>query len=221
MGYAGFDEEWILAHHMNYKRWSEMYEDYKKEHPDCDRPVKYFRHKCNELGLTHRYKPEHDEWLREHYAELGAKEAFEQFCKHFGITKGFEGFKSHIKELGLYCTKEQTVSRIQANRSDQNVPIGTVRRGCREDFIKVGKGTEGWMPMSHYVAGKPKRGQMVVHLDRDIRNNEKDNLMIVGRSASAMMTGSDMWSENPVINKTGIMACELKVLIDDGKRRTR
>ena len=79
---------------------------------------------------------------------------------------------------------------------------------------------EGWIPLSHYVAGVPERGQMVVHLDRNIRNNDRENVMIVNKSASAMMTGCRMWSENPCITKTGIMACELKLLIDDSKRRT-
>lgn len=218
MGYAGFDEAWILENHIRYKRWSEMYEDYKKEHPDCDRPVKYFRSKCNELGLTHRYKPEHDEWLRENYPKLGAKEAFKKFCEHFNITKGYEGFKSHINELGIHCTKKQTIERIQANRTAINVPIGTIREGCRENFIKVGKGTDGWMPMSHYVAGKPGKNEIVVHLDRNIRNNDPDNLMIVNRRASAMVTGCDMWSEHPQINKTALLACELKRLVDKNKR---
>ena len=214
MGYAGFDEKWILAHHMNYKRWSEMYEDYKAEHPDCDRPLKYFQHKCNELGLTHRYKSEHDEWIREHYPDLGGRETFKQFCEHFGITKGYEGFKSHVKELGLRVTEERQREADANNGRHDNLPIGTVRSRCRQDFIKVGDGMEGWIPLSHYIAGAPNKGYMVVHLDRDIRNNAPDNLVTIHRRVSSSMAGFDMWSENPTINKTAIMTCELKEVME-------
>lgn len=216
-GYAGFDEQWILDHWRNYKYWSEMFEDYLKEHPDCDRPLKYFQCKCNELGISRRYTKEQDEWLKENYAELGLKEAFDQFCKHFKVTKGIEGFRTHINSLGIHCTKEQKKERQRANRNYDECPIGTVRHRGRQDFIKVAPGYKGWIPLSQYVVGSVPKGHFVLHLDRDNRNNEKDNLMVVSRQVAARMAGHDFWSEHPEINRTAIMCCELEQIIEDKK----
>lgn len=215
---CGYDDAWILAHKAEYKYWTEMYSDYMAAHPEEDHTARAFVQRTRKLGLNRRYTPEQDEWLRENYPALGATEAYVQFGETFGVMKGFEGFKSHVKDLGLRVSAQRQYEANQNNGDRTNVPLGTIAvrnhkqksgKVVQANWIKVGDGTSGWMPLSHYIMGKPDKSHVVIHLDGDRLNDDPDNLLTIDRSINALMMNQKFWSSDPNITRTGIKWCEL------------
>lgn len=219
---GGYDDAWILAHKGDYKYWSEMYVDYMNAHPEEEHTSGAFTQRVRKLGLNRNYTPEQDDWLKENYPAMGASEAYQEFCETFGVMKGFEGFKSHIKDLGLKVSSKRQYEADQNNGNRSNVPNGTIgirnhrqRNGQikQEQWIKTDEGTSGWMPLSHYIMGKPQRGQRIIHLDGNSLNDNPNNLLIVDMATCAMMTGNKFWSNNPQITKASLKWCELNMTI--------
>lgn len=221
---CGYDNEWILAHKAEYRYWSEMYPDYMAAHPEEKHTLNAFVQRTRKLGLNRRYTPEQDDWLRENYPALGASEAYIQFGETFGLMKGFEGFKSHIKELGLRVSAQRQYEADRDNGERTNVPVGTIsirnhkqRNGkvVKENWIKVGDGTTGWMQLSHYLLGKPDKGQRIIHLDGNSLNDDPANLVVIDLCTCAMMSGNKFWSNNALVTKTGIEWCKLNLILKE------
>lgn len=221
---SGYDDAWILAHKAEYRYWSEMYPDYMAAHPDEDHTVGAFVQRTRKLGLNRNYTPEQDDWLRENYPHMGASEAYQNFCETFGVMKGFQGFKSHITDLGLKVSAQRQYEANQDNGKRENVPIGTIgirshklKNGkvAQSKWIKVAEGTSGWMPLSHYIMGKPQKNQRVIHLDGNKLNDDPGNLLVIDIRTCAMMTGNKFWSNEASITRASIKWCELKTTIEE------
>ena len=206
-----YDDAWILDHWKDYRYVSEMYVDYISEHTDEAHTLNAFTQRTSKLGLTRRYTEEQDEWLRKNYPSLGAKEAYDLFCDRFKVRKGFEGFKSHIKELGLKVTAERQREADQNNGEHDGMAIGTVTERCRNsEWIKT---EDGWKPLQRAIVDDVPKGYRVIHLDRNGRNNTLDNLMVISPQVNAMMTGNKFWSSDAEVTKTGVLWCELNIAI--------
>lgn len=207
-----YDEQWILDHWKDYRYVSEMYADYISEHTD-HHTLGAFRQRTVKLGLTRRYTQEQDKWLKENYPHLGAREAYDKFCERFKVKKGFEGFKSHIKELDLKVTEERQYKADQNNGKHDGVPVGTITKRCRNtEWIKT---EDGWKPLQQEIIGNVPKGFRIVHLDCDGRNNAPDNLTVVSPKVCAMMTGNGFWSDEAEVTKTGVLWCELNIALGE------
>ena len=209
MGYVGFDDEWILSHWKEYRRWTDMYEDYKKVYPDIHHSTDNFRRHCNiDLHLARTYTPEQDEWIRENYPNKGCAACYEEFQKLFGVEKGYCGFRSHVTDLGLRVTKERQKIADANNGNHEKKPNGSVRKNARGQWFIKRNGK--WIPMARDAVSEIPKGHTVVHLDGNLDNNSVDNLAVVSRKTIARMTHNHFWSKDPVITKTGILCCELE-----------
>lgn len=222
---CGYDNDWIIERKADYRYWSEMYRDYMEEHPNESHTLGAFLQRTRKLGLNRRYTQEQDDWLRENYPALGASESYVRFGETFGVKKGFEGFKSHITELGLKVSAKRQYEADQDNGNRENVPLGTVgirnhkqRNGkvVQLNWIKIGKGTAGWIPLAQYIA-KPDKGQRVVHLDGNSLNDDPKNLVAVDNVTTAMMTGNRFWSDDPNITSAGLTWCELRKTLEESE----
>lgn len=218
--YAGYDDEWILANYKKYVYRKDLFNAYYKQFGFGN--IKNFRsHLASDLKLTRRYTEEQDNFIRDVYPRCGAKETHRLFCEKYG-KKGLEGFKSHINELGIHVSAERQAEADADNGQRDNVPLGTITKRKRgANYIKVNKGTDGWIPLSHHILGKPRRGESVVHLDGDKSNDSPNNLVMVSRKVSARMTANRFWSENATITKTAIKCCELEQVLAEQHQNTK
>lgn len=209
--YTEAEKEWILAHaDMSVEDEYEAFiKNFEKE---CSLSAfKTKRARLNNKGMSHaRYTTEEDEWIIRHYSELGASETFKKLCERFGNRHGYQGFKTRCSELGLKVTEKRWREACLNNGARENVPIGTIqKRGRGQNWIKVGGGCEGWIPLTQYLLECPE-GSIIIHLDGNKANDNLDNLRIVNRSISSRMSRWRMWSQNPIITETGIRCCELQ-----------
>jgi len=209
--YTEAEKEWILAHtdmsvEDEYKAFIRIFGK------RCSLSAfKTKRARLNYKGISHsRYTPEEDEWIKANYSMLGAEESLKRLSEKFGDRHTIQSFKSRCTDLGLKVTKKRWREACLNNGKHENVPIGTIqKRGRGHNWIKVGKGCEGWIPLTQHLLECPK-GSIIIHLDGNKANDNLDNLRIVNRSISSRMSGWRMWSQNPIITETGIKCCELQ-----------
>lgn len=215
--YTKAEDEWILSHAEmsvvdEYKAFIDIFGE--------GRTLSSFktrRARINNKGLSHtRYTLEEDEWIKANYPALGATEAFKRLCERFGNRHTIESFRSRRRDLGVNIPKDKVNKLRRENHEYNNVAIGTiVKRGRGQNWIKVGEGTEGWMPLTKYLCDVPE-GYNIVHLDGDKANDDITNLRVVSKQVTARMTHNRFWSSNPIITETGILCCELQEALDKG-----
>ena len=212
--YTGFDDEWILANRKKYTRWSEMYADYQKEHPESSYPVHSFRTHCNQdLRLTFRYTPEQDVWICDYYPEHGAKATLDAYTTKFGISRGIQGFKTHIKDLGLRVSEERLNEANKDNGHHEGMPEGTrTVRGRGQAWIKT---KDGWKEEHKHLIGEIPKDCQIVHLDGNKANNSLDNLRVISKKTGARMTVNKFWSEEKEVTKAGILCGELEGILNE------
>ena len=163
-----------------------------------------------------RWTSEEDQWIAEHYSNIGMKATYEGLCKKFGQRHPWESFRTRIYDLHLNVTAERWREACKNNGSHPNVPIGTiVKRSRGENWIKVAEGTKGWIPLKQHLFGKQPEGYGIVHLDGNKSNDSIDNLAVINRKVSARMSRNKFWSENAIITETAIKCCELDSLLND------
>lgn len=201
-----YDDEWVIAHWESVRNWKKLCDEYNRIH-GTDVNYSTFKSHCNRcLDLNFHYSEEQIKWLKENYPKLGRIKATEIFNEIFNENKTINAIKKRCHDLGLRVNEERLKARAIEN-TGRCKAIGELGTGSNGDpYIKT---ENGWMPVKYSVAGK-QHGKILVHLDGNKHNNNKENLMFITRKVSARMIKNKFWSKNPEITKTGIIACELE-----------
>lgn len=209
-----YDDEWIASRWKDYMNWNRLCNDYNKAH-GTDIKYNTFKSHCNrELALNHHYSDEQLAWLRENYPALGRVKCTELFNKVFNEDKSVQAIKVMCVRMGLKVSAERK-RMIGIENSKRFHPVGTVLiRTHGEPYVKTRK---GWVRLKDLSYGKKPKGHIIVHLDGDVNNYKKENLMAISRSVSVKMAKNKFWSSCPEITKTGIMCCELENALSKSK----
>lgn len=161
--------------------------------------------------MSHRWKPEEDEWLRMYYPDHGIQATLKAYIELYGPTSVTKRAIEHrIYNLGIRLSEKRYREKQLKNG----------RNFCQKERRAVGyvnpdtgyiKTEKGWKRLGA-VLGVPK-GKYAVHLDGNKANNQESNIMIISQKVSMKMTANKMWSESGEITKTGIMCCQLEEAI--------
>lgn len=205
-----YDEEWILAHWETYRNWNRLCIAYNREH-GTDIGYNTFKSHCQRNGLNFRYTNEQIEWLKENYPNLGCVKTAEAFNETFNEKRSAIAIKVKCKKLGLKVVEQRKKDRAKENTGRYHED-GTITEKQHGELYKKIDGE--WFRVKELVMGKPPKGYTIVHLDCDIKNNEVENLQFVKKGHTIMMAKYGFWSESREITKTGLLACELKELIN-------
>lgn len=151
-----------------------------------------------------------DVWLIQNYLECNN---YTELAVRFSTIFG--------KEYSQYALRSRATRYLKLISNRQgNAPAGwnskeigseTVLSHSGYTYIKVAD--RKWIPKQQYIweqaYGKIQDGEMVVFLDGDKTNFSLDNLTVVTRKISAMMSSSDWYSTDSTFNKTAIDWCKL------------
>lgn len=163
------------------------------------------------------YSDTQNQWLRDHYSNLGRIKTAEEFNRTFGMNKSISAIESHCKQrLFLHVTSERkAVSRVENAGRKRN--IGDISEDIHgEPVIKT---NNGWVYLKELAVGK-KEGMIIVHLDGNVKNCNPDNLMHIDRATAVRMSKEHFWTEDKDLTKTGIIWCQLeKILKNSGHNR--
>ena len=160
----------------------------------------------------HRYTEEQMAWITQNYPLMGRVKTTEEFNKIFSENRSVGSIRGCAEKLKLKLTNE-TRCRLNADNFGKiYCSIGTIRISKKtggEPYIKT---ENGWEMLKQQVIDCPK-GMAIVHLDGNLENCKKDNLMVVEKAILGKMIANDFWSENPQITKTGIIWSQLDLAL--------
>lgn len=207
-----WNDEWILENYPKYDSIRELHRAYSTEVSPVNNSS-FNGHIYRKLKLQSKlpWTEEEQQWLIENFSSLGSTKCVDAFYKQFGKKKTVAAISGQARKLNLLADMDILLKDWNYPR---RVEIGTIREDNNGYLtIKTGGGSSGWIRLhkmiyeKHY--GKVPDGYLVVFLDGNKRNFEKENLVAIPRGCSALMTKNDFWSERAEITKTGITWCEL------------
>lgn len=205
-----YDDEWIVSNWRNFRNWRKLCARYNEVH--CA-SIGYntFKSHCNrELDLNYHYSVEQIEWLVENYPKLGRVKATEEFNRTFGENRSVMAIKVKCRILGLTVTEERK-KMVSIENTNRYYDVGSVvKKSHGEPYVKTER---GWIRLKELVYGERPDGYIIVHLDGDVENCDKENLIAIPRTISATMTKNKFWSEDGNITKTGILCCTLEKML--------
>ena len=210
-----YDYQWIMDHYDPNLKWSYILKEYNRTfNTDIKYPT-FVSHMNRKLGLQLDrgvYTREEDDFLAEHYPNLGYIETTKLYNQHFGKNRTPEAVEGRCHKIGLKVTKERKSASCPENHK-RSRPVGSIADwGCHGEIVM--KTDNGWVNVKELVAGK-KPGMFIIHLDGDVKNNSKENLYHVSREEIGVMTRSQFWSQHPEVTKTGILWSRLYILLRD------
>lgn len=211
--YRGYNDDWIYAHHAEYTSWKNLFDAYyEKFHFGSYRNFR--NHLYHDLGLTRTFTDEQNQWLIDNYPNMTTNECAELFSKIFNIGRSRSTISTQANKLGIN-QKPETVKRSYEYSHYNTYPIGaTVVRHTSTCSCVYEKTETGWERQSRLAVGDIPEGHIIAHLDGDYTNNNKDNLVLLTKKESAMMTANRFWSIDPELRKTGLAWCKLKTAME-------
>ncbi len=206
-----YDDDWIVSNWKAYMNWSKLCKAYNEVH---NTTINYntFKSHCNrELSLNYHYSAEQIAWLRENYLRYG-RTCTKEFNRIFHETKSPDAIKHQCNRLGMRVSAERR-KKTAIENTGRCHPIGTiVRRIHNEPYIKT---ETGWKRVKDINYGNKPEGHIIIHLDGDVNNYDKSNLLAIPRNVNAKMTLNRFWSQFPEVTKAGVLCCELELLSDN------
>lgn len=178
---------------------------------------------------TKRYfTKEQSEWLVKNYHTFSSySELTCQFNSLFDDNRSIEAVREK-------CTKRLHLSGMPnptsyGNKRKEQLPLGSIRVSQTGTYIKVkevpvntnisGYKKPYWVPLQEKVYsdkyGPVPKGNMICFLDKDRSNFNIENLYMIDRNISAIMSSNQFWSTDPEITKTAILWCKLHYAIKD------
>jgi hypothetical protein len=208
--YASYDNDWIITKWRLFKNWSKLCSAYNEAH-GTNIGYNTFKSHCNrELKLNYHYTDEQLEWLRVNYPRLGRVKCQKEFNAMFNEDRSIQGLRVMCTKMGLTVTKERRKETAIEN-TGRCYPIGAViKKAHDEPYIKT---EHGWKRLKDMAYGSKPKGYVIAHLDQNVDNYSRDNLVAISRSVHIRMAHNKFWSKDPEITKTGILCCELEQML--------
>lgn len=201
-----YDDKWIMERWEETHNWLTLCNAYNEAHGTS---IGYstFKAHCNRMGLNYHYTEEQNEFLCKTYPHRGRVVTAELFNKKYGTHKTPAAIHKQCQSnLGLRVTKERKAQRAIENTGRFH-EVGTVMIKGNHGLCE--KTANGWVRLADTVIGKAPKGHRIIHLDGDITNNTKDNLMHMSFAHCALMSRYGFWSDTPLVTQTGAVWCDL------------
>lgn len=135
--------------------------------------------------------------------------------------------KVERKKLAQYCIKMGIKYKYEKpNKAHSNNPTenGTIVTKTDGSMLKIKVDEHKWEYLQRkiyedYYNVKLKDDEYIIFLDQNRRNFNIDNLKLVTRQESAMLSSQQLYSSNPIVTTTGIVAIKLmnKIKEKEGK----
>ena len=233
------EEDWLVRNAFKYKSLNEIKENFNSVFPRIKRSKNAIAQKLDRLSIKIQ-KVDCDEidWLRKNAPYHSSSELAEMHNEVFEKKRSYAGIyrmatKNKIKILSdkdAYFEHWHKSSKITRDIGSTHHAMGG------KEFVKVAnndsqkrlKRNEMWILRSRYeyerqYGIKPKRGEVVIHLDGDRTNYSKENLYL----APNYINGYILWylgnliKDQPELNKAHILRFEVEKAIKDYEKENK
>ena len=147
---------------------------------------------------------------------------------NFQFKKGQKAWNKGMKGLDLAGENGRKTQFKKGHRPQNYRPIGSERIDSKDGYtvIKVqdeGAWNERWRH-KHVVLwekenGPVPKGYVIIFADRDKRNFNMENLLLVSRAQLALMNKNDLFQNDADLTKLGIVMADIHLKIGDRKRK--
>lgn len=193
----------------------------------------------------HRFTPEQKEFIKANVAGRSNADLTQQFNEHFGLLiresqiKSFKknnllssGLTGRFEKGRMPFNKGQKRTWVggeetrfhKGNRPHNYLPVGTERVNT-DDYVDIkiadpnkwrGKHLIEWE--KHNCSPVPK-GKAVIFGDRNRRNFDPDNLILVSRAQLAIMNNNGLIQNDADLTRTGVILADLYRKIGERKNQ--
>lgn len=127
------------------------------------------------------------------------------------------------KKLAQYCIKMKIQYKYEKpKKSHSNIPtkIGTIVNKTDGDYLKIKTDNHKWEYLQRKIYEKLhnvklKEDEYVIFLNQNRRDFSKENLKVVSRKTSAILSNDNLISTNKDIMKLSIITAQLKSKIKE------
>lgn len=207
-----YHNDWIFAHYDPNVRWSNLLKDYNDTFGTSISYPTFVSYLNRSLNIQQEfcYTEEQDTFLKETYPPMGRDKTASLFNARFGTKRTPNAIGHRCRDilgLGVSEKRKEEANQETGQKNYRNQPIGTI-----SDKIygtPAVKTEDGWIRIDRMIFGADLKGMQIVHLDRDKNNNCPENLMLISGYVHSRMAKYEFWCDDPVVNKTAILWCQL------------
>lgn len=147
------------------------------------------------------FNQEHENWIRENVAGIRNEKLTEMFNKKFNISITVGQLK-----------KFKNSHHISSGLKSCNLPIGSERESKGYIMVKVAE-PNVWIEKHRYVYesmyGSIPTGHKIIFADKNTRNFEPDNLILVSDSEVLIMNTQKLIYEDATLTKSGALIAKI------------
>ena len=233
------EEDWLVNNAYNYKHLNDVTEDFNAVFPRIKRSKSAIAGKLKRLSIKiQKIDCDEVDWLRKNAPYFSLSELVEMHNEVFEKKRTHQSLQSMASRnnIKILSDKDSFFDHWHKN-SKLTCEVGSIHRaaGGRE-FIKVAqnnsqkrlKTKEMWILRSRYeyerqYGIKPKRGEVVIHLDGDKTNYSKENLYLVPNYINGYILRhlGKLIKDQPKLNKAHILRFEVEKAIKDYEKKNK
>ena len=233
------ETDWLVRNASNYKYLNDITEDFNSVFPRIKRSKSAIAQKLQRLSIRlQKIDCDEIDWLRKNAPYFSLSELVEMHNEVFEKKRTHQSLQSMASRnnIKILSDKDSFFDHWHKN-SKLTRDVGSIHHaaGGRE-FVKVAqnnsqkrlKSKEMWILRSRYeyerqYGIKPKRGEVVIHLDGDKTNYSKENLYLVPNYINGYILRhlGKLIKDQPELNKAHILRFEVEKAIKDYEKENK
>lgn len=148
------------------------------------------------------FNEEHEKWIRENAAGIRNEKLLEMFNQEFNMNLTVGQIK-----------KFKHSHHISSGLKSSNLPVGSERTDKKGYLIIKVAEPNIWIEKHRYIYesmyGKIPTGYKVIFADKNIRNFELDNLILVSNAEALIMNTKKLIFEHSTLTKSGALIAKI------------
>ena len=226
------EEDWLVNNAYNYKQLNDVTEDFNAVFPRIKRSKTSIAQKLQRLSIRlQKIDCNEVDWLRKNAPYFSLSELVEMHNEVFEKKRTYQSLQSMASRnnIKILSDKDSSFDHWHKN-SKLTRDVGSIHHSAGREFVKVTlndsskrlKKNDIWILRSRYeyerqYGIKPKKDEVVIHLDGDNTNYSKENLYL----APNYINGYILWylgnliKDQPELNKAHILRFEVEKTIKD------
>ena len=226
------EEDWLVNNAYNYKQLNDVTEDFNAVFPRIKRSKTSIAQKLQRLSIRlQKIDCNEVDWLRKNAPYFSLSELVEMHNEVFEKKRTYQSLQSMASRnnIKILSDKDSSFDHWHKN-SKLTRDVGSIHHSAGREFVKVTlndsskrlKKNEIWILRSRYeyerqYGRKPKKDEVVIHLDGDNTNYSKENLYLAPRHINGYILWylGNLIKDQPELNKAHILRFEVEKTIKD------
>ncbi len=226
------EEDWLVNNAYNYKQLNDVTEDFNAVFPRIKRSKTSIAQKLQRLSIRlQKIDCNEVDWLRKNAPYFSLSELVEMHNEVFEKKRTYQSLQSMASRnnIKILSDKDSSFDHWHKN-SKLTRDVGSIHHSAGREFVKVTlndsskrlKKNDIWILRSRYeyerqYGIKPKKDEVVIHLDGDNTNYSKENLYLAPRHINGYILWylGNLIKDQPELNKAHILRFEVEKTIKD------